>query len=252
MTLDEKVAQLETIWEQKGKVDAADGVLLARASLSKNFPDGIGGFARPSDYRGVDAVERRGGRCGRDRQPRRATDRGVRQCGAALGGRAYAARNPDPDARGVAARLCRARRDQLPAGDRARKHVGPASLSAASSRSRRARRARAARRSSSPRSSTSRAIPAGAASRRPTARTPISSTQMGLGGGPRIPGSDAAASGRQGVRDAEAFHRPRLARERHQCRPRASRRTRASRDLLPAVRSRREDLSDPLGHGLVQ
>ncbi len=52
MTLDEKVAQLETIWEQKGKVDAPNGSFSPELA-SKNFPDGIGGFARPSDYRGV-------------------------------------------------------------------------------------------------------------------------------------------------------------------------------------------------------
>ena len=36
----------------------------------------------------------------------------------------------------------------------------------------------------------------------------------GTCGGPRIPGADAAAAGRQGLRHAEAFHRPRLAGER--------------------------------------
>jgi beta-glucosidase len=52
MTLDEKVAQLLTIWEQKAKVQTADGTFdAARASAA--FPNGIGGFARPSDYRGV-------------------------------------------------------------------------------------------------------------------------------------------------------------------------------------------------------
>src|SRR5258708_23064520 len=52
MTLDEKVAQLETIWEQKGKVDTTDGSFSPELA-SKNFPNGIGGFARPSDFRGV-------------------------------------------------------------------------------------------------------------------------------------------------------------------------------------------------------
>ena len=52
MTLDEKVAQLLTIWEQKAKVQTAAGQFdPARASAA--FPNGIGGFARPSDYRGV-------------------------------------------------------------------------------------------------------------------------------------------------------------------------------------------------------
>jgi beta-glucosidase len=52
MTLDEKVAQLETIWEQKAKVQTPAGRFSPELA-SKNFPNGIGGFARPSDYRGV-------------------------------------------------------------------------------------------------------------------------------------------------------------------------------------------------------
>ncbi|MEO8453892.1 MAG: glycoside hydrolase family 3 N-terminal domain-containing protein [Sphingomicrobium sp.] len=52
MTLDEKVAQLLTIWEQKAKVQTADGHFDA-TKASAAFPNGIGGFARPSDYRGV-------------------------------------------------------------------------------------------------------------------------------------------------------------------------------------------------------
>src|SRR3954451_20156143 len=52
LTLDEKVAQLETIWEQKAKVQAAEGQFDA-TKASAAFPNGIGGFARPSDYRGV-------------------------------------------------------------------------------------------------------------------------------------------------------------------------------------------------------
>jgi beta-glucosidase len=54
MTLDEKVAQLETIWESKAKLQTADGTFSPELA-SKNFPNGIGGFARPSDKRGVSA-----------------------------------------------------------------------------------------------------------------------------------------------------------------------------------------------------
>jgi beta-glucosidase len=52
MTLDEKVAQLETIWESKAKLQTANGQFSPELA-SKNFPNGIGGFARPSDKRGV-------------------------------------------------------------------------------------------------------------------------------------------------------------------------------------------------------
>ncbi|MEQ7874508.1 glycoside hydrolase family 3 N-terminal domain-containing protein [Sphingomonas sp. ASV193] len=54
MTLEEKVAQLETLWETKAKVQTVDGRFDAEAA-SRNFPDGIGGIARPSDRRGVSA-----------------------------------------------------------------------------------------------------------------------------------------------------------------------------------------------------
>ena len=54
MTLDEKVAQLETIWESKAKLQTADGTFSPDLA-SKSFPNGIGGFARPSDKRGVSA-----------------------------------------------------------------------------------------------------------------------------------------------------------------------------------------------------
>ena len=54
MTLEEKVAQLETIWEDKAKLQTPDGHFSPELA-TKNFPDGIGGFARPSDKRGVGA-----------------------------------------------------------------------------------------------------------------------------------------------------------------------------------------------------
>ncbi|HEX6785300.1 MAG TPA: glycoside hydrolase family 3 N-terminal domain-containing protein [Sphingomicrobium sp.] len=52
MTLDEKVAQLETVWEHKDKIQTPDGTF-SSANASQNFPNGIGQIARPSDRRGV-------------------------------------------------------------------------------------------------------------------------------------------------------------------------------------------------------
>jgi len=53
MTLEEKVAQMLTIWEQKERVQAPNGDFdPAKASVA--FPNGIGMIARPSDFRGVD------------------------------------------------------------------------------------------------------------------------------------------------------------------------------------------------------
>jgi beta-glucosidase len=54
MTLEEKIAQLETVWESKAKLQNAQGNFSPELA-SKNFPAGIGGFARPSDFRGVQA-----------------------------------------------------------------------------------------------------------------------------------------------------------------------------------------------------
>ena len=52
MTLEEKAAQLITLWEQKAKVQTDAGVF-SPEEASLNFPNGIGQFARPSDKRGV-------------------------------------------------------------------------------------------------------------------------------------------------------------------------------------------------------
>lgn len=52
MTLEEKTAQLLTLWEQKAKVQTDAGVF-SPEKASQNFPSGIGQFARPSDKRGV-------------------------------------------------------------------------------------------------------------------------------------------------------------------------------------------------------
>ena len=113
------------------------------------------------------------------------------------------------------------RRDatMLPAGDRAGEHLGSRPRDAASIPSSAARSAPAASTTCSRPSSTWRAIRAGAASRRPSARIPISSARWAS---PpcAASGRRAAARARQGVRHAQAHDRPRPARERHQCRPR--------------------------------
>jgi beta-glucosidase len=52
MTLEEKTAQLITIWEHKDKIQTDDGAF-SPAEASQNFPQGLGQIARPSDKRGV-------------------------------------------------------------------------------------------------------------------------------------------------------------------------------------------------------
>jgi beta-glucosidase len=54
MTLDENVAQLLTVWEQKAKIQTPVG-RFSPEKASEAFPNGIGGLARPSDKRGVEA-----------------------------------------------------------------------------------------------------------------------------------------------------------------------------------------------------
>ncbi|WP_209348224.1 glycoside hydrolase family 3 N-terminal domain-containing protein [Pontixanthobacter sp. CEM42] len=53
MTLEEKVAQMLTIWEQKENVQTPQGDFDTQKA-SENFPHGLGMIARPSDFRGVD------------------------------------------------------------------------------------------------------------------------------------------------------------------------------------------------------
>ena len=52
MTLEEKVAQLVTIWEHKGKIQTPAGDF-SPEKASAEFPHGLGQLARPSDKRGV-------------------------------------------------------------------------------------------------------------------------------------------------------------------------------------------------------
>jgi beta-glucosidase len=52
MTLEEKVAQMQGIWENKGQIQTADGTF-SPEKASMALPDGIGQISRPSDRRGV-------------------------------------------------------------------------------------------------------------------------------------------------------------------------------------------------------
>ena len=54
MTLDEKVAQMQTVWEHKDKIQTPDGTFTSEKA-AQAFPNGIGQIARPSDRRGVAA-----------------------------------------------------------------------------------------------------------------------------------------------------------------------------------------------------
>ncbi|MEO6216763.1 MAG: beta-glucosidase, partial [Sphingomonas sp.] len=51
MTLEEKVAQLLTVWQEKTKMLDANK-RLDPAKLAALYPDGLGGFSRPSDMEG--------------------------------------------------------------------------------------------------------------------------------------------------------------------------------------------------------
>ena len=60
MTLEEKVAQMVSVWEHKDRIQTPDGTFSPeRASAA--FPNGLGMIARPSDRRGVAAPAATGG-----------------------------------------------------------------------------------------------------------------------------------------------------------------------------------------------
>jgi beta-glucosidase-like glycosyl hydrolase len=66
MTLDEKVAQLRTIWDEKTKLFDAAGKF-DPPKAKQVFPDGFGGFTRPTDWAGsATPADRRAGRPVRD------------------------------------------------------------------------------------------------------------------------------------------------------------------------------------------
>lgn len=52
MTLEEKVAQLQAVWEHKDRIQTPDGTFSPERA-SQAFPNGLGQIARPSDRRGV-------------------------------------------------------------------------------------------------------------------------------------------------------------------------------------------------------
>jgi beta-glucosidase len=60
MTIEEKVAQLLTIWEHKGKIQTPEGAFSPQKA-SQMFPHGLGQIARPSDRRGVTVAPTAGG-----------------------------------------------------------------------------------------------------------------------------------------------------------------------------------------------
>ena len=167
--------------------DAGRRLLAGRASQA--FPNGLGQIARPSDRRGV--ARRRPAPPAQPPagQPQCPRDRRLYQRRAALGGRANPPRHPDADARGSAARLCRARRDQLPAGDRAGQHLGSGAGRARLQR-RLARDARARRPARARAGGRRRPRPALGPDRGDLWRGSLSGQRDVAGGDPRLPGHE--------------------------------------------------------------
>jgi beta-glucosidase len=60
MTLEEKVGQMVAIWEHKDRIQTPRGDF-SPEEASRNFPNGLGQIARPSDRRGVKAEDAPGG-----------------------------------------------------------------------------------------------------------------------------------------------------------------------------------------------
>ena len=65
MTLEEKVAQLMSIWDAKSEVFDAK-LEFDPAKMAQKYPNGIGEFARPSDATGPSSPGGPGPRCARD------------------------------------------------------------------------------------------------------------------------------------------------------------------------------------------
>ena len=243
-----------TLWEHKAKIQTDAGVF-SPEEASQNFPNGIGQFARPSDKRGVDARRNAGaaGAAAGQRQSRRPRHRRICQRGAALGGRAHAARHSDPDARGSAARLCRARRDQLPAGDRACQHAGTRRLLervfSVAAREMRARGATLALAPGGRRRPRSALGP----DRGDLWRGPLSRQRDGPGGDPRLSGHEACRCASDKVivtlKHMTGHGQPESGTN---IGPAHFGERELARGFLPAVRARGEGAARPLGDGLVQ
>ncbi len=60
MTLEEKVGQMLSVWEHKGRIQTPNGTF-SPEKASQAFPHGLGQIARPSDRRGVTAQASAGG-----------------------------------------------------------------------------------------------------------------------------------------------------------------------------------------------
>jgi beta-glucosidase len=60
MTLEEKVAQMVSVWEHKGRIQTPDGAF-SPAKAAQAYPHGLGQIARPSDRRGVTVPAPAGG-----------------------------------------------------------------------------------------------------------------------------------------------------------------------------------------------
>ena len=231
MTLEEKVAQMTSrVGRQEGDLRRASASSIP-PRLRTLYPNGMGQFARPSDAEGAVVAARRA----RPRRPRRRSRSSTRS---SIG----RSTRPGSASRSCSTRKgCTATRRWAPPASRRRSplasHLGSRSGPPDRHGRRRARSARAASASRSRRWSTSPAIRAGAASRKPSARIPIWSARWAS---PRSRASRATRmplAARQGLRHAQAPDRPRPARKRHQCRPGRHLRAHAAREFLPAVRA---------------
>ena len=124
MTLEEKVAQMISVWLQKDQIQTPSGDFSPEEASTK-FPNGLGQIARPSDRRGVEAGNTAAGAQANVR------NRTARETAEYINAAQRWAventspRHPAPVSRGSPPRLCGPRRDQLPAVDRTGVELGP-------------------------------------------------------------------------------------------------------------------------------
>ena len=183
----------DTVWEQKAEdADARRRILAGKASQA--FPERPRRLRPPLGPSRRHRVARRRGR----RRP--AVNRDARARPPTISMPRSIGRSSTPGsasrccARGSAARLCRARRDQLPAGDRAGQHLGPGLWSRASSSvAAREMRARGATLALAPVVDVAR-DPRWGRIEETYGEDPYLVSEMGARRDPRLPGHDPAAA----------------------------------------------------------
>ncbi len=249
MTLEEKAAQLVTIWEHKGNIQTPEGAF-SPEKASQAFPNGLGQIARPSDKRGVAASNAAAGAtAGANRDARDTAD----YVNAAQRWAVERTRLGIPilmheeALHGYVARGA----TSFPQSIALASSWDPELVERVFAVAAREMRARGTNLALAPVVDVAR-DPRWGRIEETYGEDPYLVSEMGLAAIRGFQGRTLPLQTRQGAGDAQAHDRPRPARERHQRRPGPDLRAHAAREFLPAVRARGEGAAGPLGDGLLQ